>query len=132
LSLIAGTKLSSQAEVVVALEKEGFEVTQPIVSRDFAELGIAKIKGRYTKAGAEVEATHGFRDLILRVEAIGPHLVIVKTTTGAAGIVGLEIDKLKLGSIAGTVAGDDTIFIATRSRVGQKPILRALAPGESS
>jgi len=121
--------LTNQTEVVDAMRKRGFDVTQPSISRDFRELKIVKVGGRYVAAyESEPRANHttDSKGLIAAVEPIGGHLVIVKTGVGAAGVVAAAIDRLSLEGIAGTVAGDDTIFIATRNKIAQGNIINSI------
>lgn len=113
----------SQAELLERLRARGFEVAQSSISRDLRELGVAKVKGCYVlmpavAPGAEpaepdaIEAT-ALRGSIQGVLAAGPNLVVVKTVAGMASAVGYAVDQARWPETVGTVAGDDTLFIAT-------------------
>ena len=56
----------------------------------------------------------------------GPSLTVVRTTTGAAQSVALAIDKARWPEVVGTLAGDDTIFIASDGARGQRRLLERL------
>ncbi len=65
-------------------------------------------------------------DLIQRIEAVGPNLIVVKTKPGGAGIVADAVDRADLEGLVGTVAGDDTLFLATRGKRKQARIITAV------
>lgn len=120
---------SSQDGVVDHMRSLGFEVTQPSISRDFRELGVVKLAGRYVladRAKARPPAAEDVAQLVTGLEAAGPNLLIVRTEIGAANVVALEIDRLPVDGVAGTIAGDDTIFIATKGRAAQDQLARRL------
>jgi len=128
--LVQREAVSSQDEMVRLLRNLGLHATQSSVSRDVRELGLVRVSGQYVPAarleGARVErAELGFRsELIISVEPVGSNLIVVKTPPGTANAVAIELDRKHLPEIAGTLAGDDTIFVAVRSRSAQG---RALA-----
>jgi transcriptional regulator of arginine metabolism len=119
----------SQEELVARLGRRGIAATQSSVSRDLRELGAIKLRGRYRMpappAAASdllLEAAHFVRGL----RPAGPHLTVVLTTVGAAQTVGLAIDRAGWPEVAGTVAGDDTVFVASPSGADQKRFHRRL------
>ena len=116
LKLIGEANLSRQEEFAEYLEKQGFAVNQSSVSRDLDELGIVKI-GKYyalpTKTRPDVFG-------LLSVETAGDCLVVAKCQAGLASAVAVRIDASQITEIVGTIAGDDTIFIAVKSRELQK------------
>ncbi len=115
----------NQTELLQRLKKLGFRVTQPSVSRDLQEMGVAKVGGRYvlakTLSAGDRPATRlaEVALFIAKVTAAGPHLLVVRTTTGMASSVALAVDGAGWPEVAGTVAGDDTLFIATTGRAHQ-------------
>lgn len=118
-------EISTQADLAHVLRKAGFPVTQATVSRDVKELGLVKAADgqvlRYLPPGeqsaglTEDRLRRLFRDYVWEVEA-NEGLVVVKTLPGAAQGVASALDSARWLEILGTVAGDDTIFIAVRSR----------------
>lgn len=112
----------NQTELLQRLKKLGFRVTQPSVSRDLQEMGVAKVGGRYVLAktlSAEDRPATRLAEVapfVAKVTAAGPHLLVVRTTTGTATSVALAIDGAGWPEVVGTVAGDDTLFIATTGR----------------
>ena len=128
--LLTVEALSSQDDLARRLESEGFSVTQSSVSRDLRELGVAKIQGIYRLA-AETESngapTPEFpAELISNVTAAGPNLLVIHTVIGGAQRIGLAIDRTTWPEVVGTVAGDDTVFLATSDRESQMKIQRRL------
>jgi transcriptional regulator of arginine metabolism len=128
LDLIGASPIGSQEELAELLRARGYEVTQATVSRDIAELGLVKVDGVYHRPPTdELKAVDPnelrIRESVLRADPAGDALVVLRTPPGEANRVAVAIDRLAWPSIVGTLAGDDTIFIATSDRVGQKKLL---------
>jgi transcriptional regulator of arginine metabolism len=122
---------NSQGEIADRLKEKGFAATQSSISRDLRDLGVWRRGGHYVLPGdsaAEDESAElGEVALFLRgAQAAGPHLIVVRTIIGAAQTVAVALDHAGWPEVAGTIAGDDTIFIATADPVGQKATLRRL------
>lgn len=123
LRLVRDGALSTQAELAVALGDEGHETVQATVSRDIAELGLVKVRapsGRLVYAAPGTEdpdrrkaIAAALRRYATTVEAAGP-LVVVTTPSGYANALAQAIDEGAHPEIAGTIAGDNTIFVAPR------------------
>ncbi len=123
LRLVRERPLATQAEVAEALHASGFEVVQTTVSRDIAELGLVKVRtedGRlaYAPAGSAIQGNAprlgaAVRRFALGVEAAGP-LVVLRTSSGYASALAQALDEAELPGVAGTIAGDNTIFVAPR------------------
>jgi transcriptional regulator of arginine metabolism len=123
--LIAGGGVHTQAELVAALATRGVEVTQATISRDLAGLGVVRgFRGgrhayllpddRTDGAGAaEARLRRLLADLPLTVAEAAP-LVILSTSPGGANAIASTIDLSNWADVVGTIAGDDTIFIACR------------------
>lgn len=128
-TLLKSQAFRNQSEVVDAMRALGFEVTQPSISRDFRELGVVKLGGRYVPAGRqlhEMDTASGQVNaftLVRSVKTAGPNLVVIVTGAGAAPVVAAAIDRYAPDDIVGTIAGDDTVFVATTSVRGQSTIL---------
>ncbi len=114
-------QVGSQEELVARLEQAGFAATQATVSRDLDELGAVRVRRegaiRYALAEAVDPAVGAARlDRLLGewVTAIVPAgmLLVLKTPPGSANLVANAIDMAALPEVAGTIAGDDTIFLA--------------------
>lgn len=120
-------EIGSQAELVAALRERGYKVNQAGVSRDIRELGLAKIGGRYrTFLGSGPSSGNGSTigdGLITSAEAAGANLIVIRTAPGGAGVVGVQVDRDLAGDVVGTIAGDDTLFVAVRSRAAQGRVL---------
>jgi transcriptional regulator of arginine metabolism len=124
LRLVRDRAISTQAGLVEALREEGHDVVQTTVSRDVQELGLAKVRapsGRlvYAAPGADdADRRHAIGVAMRRyatgVERAGA-LVVVTTPSGYASALAQAIDEGRQPTIAGTIAGDNTIFVASRN-----------------
>jgi transcriptional regulator of arginine metabolism len=124
LSLIRARPIGTQVELAASLERAGFAVTQSSVSRDLLELGIVKRRGRYVvpEAGDGAAARRG----LLALETAGDSLVVAKCEAGLASAVAVEIDRAGISEIVGTLAGEDTVFIAVGDRKSQRAALEKI------
>ena len=123
LRLVRDRAISTQGELAEALREEGYDVVQTTVSRDVHELGLIKVRapsGRlvYAAQGADdVDRLRAIgvamRRYAVAVERAGP-LVVVTTPSGYASALAQAIDEGMHPGIAGTIAGDNTIFVAPR------------------
>jgi transcriptional regulator of arginine metabolism len=123
--LLRRQALSRQQELVEALRDLGHEVTQATISRDLDQLGAIRIRHggetRYALPGDLAPATTPatrLRALFAEwVREILPaaSLVVLKTPPGSAHLVGVALDSAELPGVAGTISGDDTLFVATAS-----------------
>lgn len=123
LRLVRDQAISTQAELAEALRDEGHDVVQTTVSRDIHELGLVKVRapsGRlvYAAPGAgDADRLRAIgvamRRYALAVESAGP-LVVITTPSGYASALAQAIDEGGHPGIAGTIAGDNTIFVAPR------------------
>ncbi len=130
LSLIGEREIRTQAELVAALSELGFSASQASVSRDISVLGLAKSHGRYVRGTRQPAKTD---PRLMRVRAgvvglgrAGDHVLVLRTETGEAPAVGLALDRLALPGIVGTIAGDDTIFVALESATRLREVMRRL------
>ncbi len=128
--LLTRTPIRSQTELAELLAAEGFAVSQGTLSKDLVELGAVRIRsasGELTYAISDIEAAYRGRahaklvrvasELLLSAEA-SANLVVVKTPPGAAQFLASAIDKAALDAVLGTIAGDDSILIVSRSPSG--------------
>ena len=129
--ILASRTITTQSELASVMRKEGFKTTQATLSRDMKELGIAWV---YTPSGAKymlspeqeeerLTTLIGFE--IEQIEA-NESMVVIKTLPGRAQGVAEIIDHLRLPSVLGTLAGDNTVFILPRSIKKIKETISAL------
>lgn len=125
--LIRAEPLSSQEEVTARLGAIGYSVTQATVSRDLDQIGAVKVKRGGSLAYALPDQLGDndwaaerlqriLAEWVVSIEAAG-NLVVVRTPPGSAHLVGLALDQAKLDEVAGTICGDDTLFVALRDGV---------------
>ncbi|MCO4811077.1 MAG: ArgR family transcriptional regulator [Gammaproteobacteria bacterium] len=117
---------ATQASLVSALRTRGYVATQSSVSRDLREIGAIKtVHGYELPAANDSGDDHVSQvaDLLRTVTPAGPNLLVIHTAVGAAQRVGLAFDRCDWTGIVGTIAGDDTVFIATESAAAQKNLI---------
>ncbi len=117
--------VASQEELTARLAARGARVTQATVSRDLEQLGAVKVRrgGALCYSLPEQLAQSDFvstrlqrilKDWVQSIEPAG-NLIVLKTPPGSAHLVGVALDQAKFGEVAGTISGDDTLFVALRS-----------------
>lgn len=123
LKLIASENIETQEELARLLASHGFEVTQATVSRDIKELRLIKVQtgeGRYKYATVERAESDMqdrfialFSNCVISITSAG-NIIVIKTMAGSASVAAEAIDSMKWSEIAGSIAGDNTIFVAVR------------------
>ncbi|CAN5135567.1 arginine repressor [soil metagenome] len=129
--------IRTQHELAAALRERGFRATQATVSRDVAELGLVKFARSGTPAyalpqrapQAEVsveERLHKLlRDLPIEVREAGL-LLVVRAVPGSAHAIAAALDRARWPEVVGSIAGDDTLFIAFNERSALQRVRRRL------
>ena len=126
--ILRGGHAATQQDIVAALRSAGHDVTQATVSRDLQEVGAVKVRTGSSleyrlpdevprTAGSELMARNlrrTLQDFALDIRTASA-IVVVVTAPGHASAVARAIDLAGLDTVIGTVAGDDTIFVATPS-----------------
>jgi transcriptional regulator of arginine metabolism len=119
-----------QQDLVRLLKKAGHDATQSSISRDLRDLGVLKASGRYVLPPDEVSRANGdfgaLGHFVRQLRRAGPSLTVLRTTIGAAQSVAVAIDKAEWPEVAGTISGDDTIFIATAGAREQQQLIARL------
>lgn len=136
--LIEQRTIRTQQELAAALRERGFQATQATISRDVAELGLVK-RNRdgtvaYVLPPRLVEAeTSGedrlrtlFADLPAEIREAGL-LLIVRTLPGSAHAIAAALDRARWPEVVGSIAGDDTVFIAFADRSSLSRIKQRLS-----
>lgn len=127
--VLSAASVRSQTELAAILASAGIEVTQATLSRDLEELGAVKVRGVdggagvyvVPDAGSPVRAVSGgtgrlgrlLGELLVSVDSTA-NLAVLRTPPGAADYLASAIDRAALPYVVGTIAGDDTIFVAAR------------------
>ena len=123
LEIIQNNDIETQSELLAKLNEYGFHATQATVSRDIKELRLIKIpngRDKYKYAAESVPEDEKRSHSYLFTTAVtsidySHSLVVIKTKGGMAQAVCAALDSVNHAGIMGTIAGDDTIFVATRS-----------------
>lgn len=124
-TLIRAHKFCGQDELLSALAKKGLRVTQATLSRDLRKIGAHKQNGYY-QIGPVGYALNEFSQ-VLSMKYVEPNMIVIKTTPGLAQSAALMLDQSSVGGVAGTVAGDDTIFVCIDSKKSHSTILRNIS-----
>jgi transcriptional regulator of arginine metabolism len=122
LSLIQAKPIGTQQDLRAMLERAGVAATQSSVSRDLEELGVVKHHGHYTLPRTNGGAARG----LLSLDHAGENLIVARTVPGLASAVAVEIDAAAIEEIVGTIAGEDTIFIAVRDAKSQRTAVKEI------
>ena len=139
--IISSQELGSQDELLTALKKEGFQLTQATLSRDLKQLKVAKaasMRGNYVyvlpndtmykritppRTAMEMLQSSGFLSI-----SFSGNMGVIKTRPGYASSIAYNIDNGETPSIIGTIAGDDTIFIVIKEGVTHEAVVSDLEP----
>ncbi len=124
LELISKREVETQEELAEGLKAMGIDVTQATISRDIKELRLVKVmskngKYKYATIGQSQEGITDrlykiFENSVVSIDN-AMNIVVIKTIPGAAQICASAIDYMGVDEIVGTLAGDDTVFVAIRS-----------------
>ena len=138
--IISSQQLGSQDELLTALQKEGFKLTQATLSRDLKQLKVAKaasMSGNYVYVlpnetmYKRVSTPNSIREMMkvpgfVSINFSG-NIGIIKTRPGYASSIAWNIDNSDIPEILGTIAGDDTIFIVIKEGVKHQQVINALS-----
>ena len=138
--IISSKEVGSQEELLQALSKEGFRLTQATLSRDLKQLKVAKaasMNGNYVyvlpnntmykrmvepQTATEMLMNSGFKSI-----EFSRNIAVIKTRPGYASSLAYDIDMHDIPEILGTIAGDDTIILVLREDVGRGELRYALS-----
>lgn len=125
LEIISEKDIETQEELAEELKNSGMNVTQATVSRDIKELKLIKVlsnDGKYkyatinhTDSMLSDKLVSIFKNTVLQAENVD-NFIVVKTITGSANAAAESIDSMRFDGIAGTIAGDNTIFLLARNK----------------
>ena len=138
--IISSQQLGSQDELLSALQKEGFKLTQATLSRDLKQLKVAKaasMSGNYVYVlpnetmYKRVSTPNSIREMIkvpgfVSINFSG-NIGIIKTRPGYASSIAWNIDNSDIPEILGTIAGDDTIFVVIKEGIKHQQVINALS-----
>lgn len=140
-AILSTASVSSQSELAALLANEGIEVTQATLSRDLEELGAVKLRGADGGVGVYVVPEDGnpirgvtggtgrltrlLGELLVSTDA-STNLAVLRTPPGGAHYLASAIDRAALSYVVGTIAGDDTVFVAAREPMTGAELAAAL------
>ena len=138
--IISSQQMGSQDELLAALQKEGFKLTQATLSRDLKQLKVAKaasMSGNYVYVlpnetmYKRVSTPNSVREMMkvpgfVSINFAG-NMCVIKTRPGYASSIAWNIDNSDIPVILGTIAGDDTVFIAIKEGIKHQEVIEALS-----
>lgn len=135
IELVGKFDIETQEDLCSRLIKEGYDVTQATVSRDIRSLKLTKIStsdGRSVYRSMHEDADAGekrmniFKNAFVSMDA-AQNILVIKTIPGLAMAIGSALDNLNYREIVGCIAGDDTLFVATREADDCVELMKKLA-----
>jgi len=133
LELIENHPVGTQEELVSLLQKEGYMATQATVSRDIRELGLLKVDHgdgvRYVQMNDNNRNARRYEGILKEeVQSVdyASSMLVIKTGSGMAMAVAAALDSMQMEAIVGSIAGDDTIFLALHSAEDAKAVKEAI------
>ncbi|OYV74178.1 MAG: hypothetical protein B7Z74_02700 [Deltaproteobacteria bacterium 21-66-5] len=128
LQLVEKREITDQSVFLDLLKRTGHAVTQPTLSRHVKKLGIQKVTGRYQRVEPLPEELPVFA-----LTLVPPNLITIRTRPGYAQPLAVKLDQQKIPGVVGTLAGDDTVFIAitppTQIKAVAEAVQQLLSPG---
>ena len=135
LSIIEQYDIETQDELLEKLAEAGFNTTQATISRDIREINLTKVAvaGGRQKYTLGKSATHESIESYRKVLGAGilsmvpaENLIVIKTVSGMAMAVAAALDNVEINGLLGSIAGDDTIFLAVRSREMTDSVMKTI------
>ena len=128
IEILADQPAKKQIEIVRALRKQGFKVTQSSVSRDLKAMGIVRRQGYYHLPAPKGDESgiNKMEEFIRKAWSAGPYMLVIETTPGTAKAVGAGIKGAVWPEVRGVLAEDDTLFIATDNVYDTRLLLQRL------
>ncbi len=131
LTILRESEVGRQEDLVAQLQDQGHDATQSSVSRDLRELGVAKVADRYLAPHDDRPRRYRSFDrltgFVIGIAPAGANLTVIRTAAGAAQSVAVALDAAGWPEVVGTISGDDTIFVATKTQRQQILLLARLA-----
>lgn len=121
LKLVEEREITDQSDFLALLGQSGHAVTQPTLSRHLHKLGIQKLAGRYQRVEtppAEIP--------VFEMKQAPPNLLVIRTRPGFAQPLAVKLDQRRIEGVVGTLAGDDTVFIAVAGTAPFKTVAQAV------
>ena len=130
IDIINTFNISTQEELTEKLVEKGFNVSQATISRDIKELNLIKVEQKYAviedfSQKLSSKLVNLFKQITISIESAN-NLIVLKTISGNASAAGMAIDELKFPQILGTVAGDDTLLIITKTSADAEMVVKGL------
>ena len=135
LAIIEQYDIETQDELQEKLAEAGFKTTQATISRDIREINLTKVAvaGGRQKYTLGKQTNHESIESYRKVLSAGilsmvpaENLIVIKTVSGMAMAVAAALDNVEINGLLGSIAGDDTIFLAVRSRDMTDTVMKAI------
>lgn len=123
--IIRHGNIKTQRDLVDHLKEEGYDCTQATVSRDIAGIGLAKSREGFYVLPEDLRLQRMVGELVEEVEVVNNFLVL-RTPSGIASGVAVALDAAKIKGVAGSLAGDDTIFVMCSSTLDAQAVAEVI------
>ncbi|MDE2024003.1 MAG: arginine repressor [Gammaproteobacteria bacterium] len=114
-------QITDQSDLLALLGQAGHNVTQPTLSRHLRKLSIQKLAGRYQRVEQPAAEMPAFE-----MRQVPPNMLVIRTRPGFAQPLAVKLDQRRIEGVAGTLAGDDTVFIAVAASTPLKSVSTAV------
>ena len=133
LKIIEEHEVSTQEELTDRLNKYGKDISQATISRDIKELNLIKADGKSVKSkyvrfvASEIsnKTIDLFKSITRSISSVN-NLIVIKTLSGHASAVGSAVDGMAFEQVMGSIAGDDTLLVITKSESDAQMIVKSL------
>ena len=135
IEVVQSYDISTQEELTEKLVEKGFNVSQATISRDIKELNLIKVDGANKRSKYALiedfstklspQLVNLFKQITISIESAN-NLIVLKTISGNASAAGMAIDGIRFPQIIGTVAGDDTLLIITKTSADAEIVVKGL------
>ena len=136
LRIINENEIKTQEELSALVCAAGFPATQATISRDIKELRLVKVSttdngykyaapSKHNSASYMTRLKNIFKECVIHIDK-AQNLVVLKTLNGMANAAAAAMDAMEMDDIVGTIAGDDTIFVLTRTEADAKLLCKKL------
>ncbi|MBP3388053.1 MAG: hypothetical protein J6L23_05895 [Clostridia bacterium] len=129
LNIIRNNRVATQDELMKYLLDAGYETTQATISRDMKELGIDKVDSFYAVVPRSTSNNMKYVKILsecVKTVDNAMNIVVVKTLVGMGAAAGAAIDAFDWEEVVGSIAGDDTVFLVTRTQESAELLKKTL------
>jgi len=129
LALIRSESIETQEELQQRLRTLGYDVTQATISRDIKNMRLIKAQGangRYSYAAQSVSGDISLFEAAVKSADYALNNVVIRCHSGTANAAAASFDRMEIAGVLGSIAGDDTIIVITKTEADAKALVERL------